>query len=90
MRSIDPDDVYAKALARPAGVDDLDEHELLVYAVKELETYIAMSGWEGFFTGSCSTVVRVEASALSVASCARRSTRARCFCIRPSSPTWRP
>ena len=54
MRSLDPDAVYTKALAHPAGVDDLDEHEVLVYAVKELETYIAMSGWEGFFTGSCS------------------------------------
>jgi len=54
MRSIDPDDVYQRALTGPGGVDGLDEAERLIYALKELETYIAMQGWTGFFTGSCS------------------------------------
>ncbi len=47
MRSLDPHAVYLRALD-PHG-SKLDEVELLVYAIKELETYIAMSGWENFF-----------------------------------------
>jgi hypothetical protein len=54
MRSIDPDDVYQRALTGQGGVDALDDAERLVYALKELETYIAMQGWGCFFTGSCS------------------------------------
>lgn len=54
MRVIDPDAVYRKALSHPNAVAELDRFELLSYAVKELETYIAMSGLNAFFTGSCS------------------------------------
>ncbi|MEZ4222610.1 MAG: hypothetical protein R3B13_16840 [Polyangiaceae bacterium] len=54
MRKLDPDEVYERALARPDAVGDLDDVELLVYAVKELETYSDMQGWDAFFTGSCS------------------------------------
>lgn len=53
MRTIDPYEVYQRALKSPDGADALDEVELLIYALKELETYIAMQGWTGFFTGSC-------------------------------------
>ncbi|HVJ16793.1 MAG TPA: hypothetical protein VM686_15235 [Polyangiaceae bacterium] len=54
MRSLDPRAVYLKALKPSTGEAGLDDVERLIYAVKELETYIAMSGWEAFFVGSCS------------------------------------
>jgi len=52
MRKLDPNEVYTRALARPDAASELDDVELLVYAVKELENYDDMEGWEAFFSGS--------------------------------------
>jgi hypothetical protein len=54
LRKLDPNEVYDRALAHPSAAQELDEIELLVYAVKEIETYNLMEGWDSFFIGSCS------------------------------------
>src|SRR6478752_6601113 len=54
MRTIDPDAIYEKALSHPDGTASLDELELPIYAVKEFETYVSMSGWTSFFVSACS------------------------------------
>jgi len=53
MRILDPDAIYEKALSHPNGAAELDELELMLYAIKEIENHIAMSGWTAFFVGSC-------------------------------------
>jgi hypothetical protein len=54
LRKLDPNEVYDRALAHPSAAQELDEIELLVYAVKEIETCNLMGGWDSFFTGPCS------------------------------------
>jgi hypothetical protein len=54
MRELDPNEVYLRALQHPGGAQDLDDVELLVYAVKEVEVFSSMEGWDAFFVGSCS------------------------------------
>jgi hypothetical protein len=51
-RVLDPNALYERALVGPTGDEELDEIELLVYSVKELETWNAMQGWDWFFMGS--------------------------------------